>query len=192
MWARIGLDKQDDDTLLKLWTIGVNPAAASDKEAPPDEEEEAKDDGVWFPVELDVPGERSGRMPYQALMNFNKSEGGQQRGRFGEMFKVQVAQGAPPNSPMLMYNKERTRKTFIHADAPGYEEIGAAVSRAHPCLFHVLPSPISLTMLCTRLCLAHFSGSARLVMPGCSSWITCVVLLLILLDGEPLGRSFLL
>lgn len=52
---------------------------------------------------------------------------GQQRGRFGEIFKVQVAQGAPSGSPMLMYNKERTRKTFIHSNAPGYSEIKDAV-----------------------------------------------------------------
>ena len=80
VWKRLGLDKQNDEALLKLWTIGVNPAVASDKTCTgaADEcaEEKEADDGVWFPVELDVPGNQSGKMPYQALINFNKNTGG--------------------------------------------------------------------------------------------------------------------
>jgi hypothetical protein len=83
VWKRLGLDKQNDDTLLKLWTIGVNPAVASDKTCTGQaggcagEEEAEADEGVWFPVELDVPGNQSGKMPYQALINFNKNTGGE-------------------------------------------------------------------------------------------------------------------
>jgi hypothetical protein len=70
---------------------------------------------------------------------------GQQRGRFGEIFKVQVAQGAPPGSPMLMYNKERTRKTFIHSSAPGYSEIKDAVRVP-------LFPPQRVYLVCGRVC----------------------------------------
>lgn len=53
---------------------------------------------------------------------------GEARAALGEIFKVQIAADAPPASPMLMYNKPRTKKTFIHADAPGFQELHNAVS----------------------------------------------------------------
>lgn len=86
----------------------------------------------------DVPADRSGSRPHQALINFNdnrntmrsnkkknykadskcRSKGGDDR----EIFKIQLA-ALPAGmeevlTPMLLYNSDRTTKTFIHPPSP--------------------------------------------------------------------------
>ncbi|KAL7479085.1 hypothetical protein ACHAW6_004833 [Cyclotella cf. meneghiniana] len=86
---------------------------------------------------LDVPADRSGSRPHQALINYNhyRKENKQHhnnnhnsknrskankhcRGEIREIFKVQMA-AAPPGMegvslPMLLYNEDRSAKTFLH------------------------------------------------------------------------------
>lgn len=88
---------------------------------------------------LDVPADLSGQRPHQALISFNdnnnkkkknsgsnkktsatSSSDGNSDGR--KIFKIQAAQ-LPPGmedvlTPMLLYDKEKTAKTFLHPPSP--------------------------------------------------------------------------
>ncbi len=84
---------------------------------------------------LDVPADLSGQRPHQALISFNDNSGKKtknsvsnkkastDRNSGGRMiFKIQAAQ-LPPEmedvlTPMLLYDKERTSKTFLHPPSP--------------------------------------------------------------------------
>ena len=86
---------------------------------------------------LDVPADRSGSRPHQALINFNDNKGKKKQkkrvtnnnyedGR--EVFKVQMA-AAPPGMedmalPMLLYNGDRSAKTFLHPPTAEEEDDG--------------------------------------------------------------------
>ena len=69
---------------------------------------------------LDVPADLTGTKPYQALINFNdvdhedSTRKGANVGK--EIVKIQTAAAIPGYgpTPMLLYNKDRTYKTFIH------------------------------------------------------------------------------
>jgi hypothetical protein len=87
------------------------------------EESTADDKASWSAVQLDVACNQSGKMPHQAVMSFNKTKGGVGAGSMGDIFKIQVAQGAEDDTPMLMYNENKTRKTFIHPNCAGYTDI---------------------------------------------------------------------
>ena len=92
----------------------------------------------------DIPADMSGNRPHQALINFNdnkkgrknnsaknsskkresKMQEGNDDGR--ELFKIQLA-ALPPGmedvpTPMLLYNFNRTAKTFIHPPSPSDED----------------------------------------------------------------------
>ena len=85
---------------------------------------------------LDVPADMSGQRPHQALINFNDNNSNKQTatstspsdrpsdGR--EIFKIQAAQ-LPPGmedmlTPMLLYDKARKSKTFLHPPSPDTDE----------------------------------------------------------------------
>lgn len=82
---------------------------------------------------LDLPADMSGQRPHQALINFNDNNNTSERqtsssdrnsdGR--KIFKIQAAQ-LPPGmdmlTPMLLYDKGRTAKTFLHPPSPDTEE----------------------------------------------------------------------
>lgn len=90
---------------------------------------EISDLGKFTHLWLDVPGDRSGTKPYQALINFNENKGkGKKGGKHdvNDIVKIQIAaagDGIPKSTPMLLYNSDRSAKTFIHPDADGYEKI---------------------------------------------------------------------
>ena len=71
---------------------------------------------------LDVPADRSGSRPHQALINFNDNKKGKSKscklkGEDGrEVFKVQMAAPIPGMGalPMLLYNADKSAKTFLH------------------------------------------------------------------------------
>jgi len=79
---------------------------------------------------LDVPADRSGNRPHQALINFNENNragkvyGRKQKRVFDdddgrEIVKIQVAAPLPGidvKTPMLLYNSDRSATTFIHPD----------------------------------------------------------------------------
>ena len=85
---------------------------------------------------LDVPADMSGQRPHQALINFNDNNSNKQTttstspsdqpsdGR--EIFKIQAAQ-LPPGmegmlTPMLLYDKARKAKTFLHPPSKDTDE----------------------------------------------------------------------
>lgn len=83
-------------------------------------------------VYLDVPMDMSGSRPHQAIINFRDNNDGEDPDTSaagsterGEIVKIQVA--STPNGEkvaMLMYNADRTAKTFIHPDGDGgYDRI---------------------------------------------------------------------
>jgi len=95
---------------------------------------------------LDVPADRSGKKPHQALINFNGNNhngsdilrelhnlnGG---GDVREIVKIQVAAPLPGvdiKTPMLLYNADRSAMTFIHPDdddETGYNRISDLIKK---------------------------------------------------------------
>jgi len=78
---------------------------------------------------LDVPADLSGTKPYQALINFNNisddDEGDRNVTNLDiEIVKIQTATEIPGYgpTPMLLYNKDRSYKTFIHPCAGPNED----------------------------------------------------------------------
>uniref|UniRef100_K3WHQ8 HTH-like domain-containing protein n=1 Tax=Globisporangium ultimum (strain ATCC 200006 / CBS 805.95 / DAOM BR144) TaxID=431595 RepID=K3WHQ8_GLOUD len=78
----------------------------------------------WLPVKLDEPASKMQEFPYQAVIRMTTSEEGEAQGSMGEIYKIQVAVEADGSlstiHPMLVYNKPRNRKTFLHPDSPAY------------------------------------------------------------------------
>lgn len=97
-------------------------AASQDQNA-----DSEKEKGKYTHFFLDVPADLSGSRPHQALMNYQhtpsgkkgKNKAGQAKKLEGkEAFKIQLA-ALPPGmehvqTPMLMYNSDRSAKTFLH------------------------------------------------------------------------------
>lgn len=130
------------DGVMKLYTVGdgtvrrlaqeysqAAAAAAVAKEA-----EEMKN---YVHLFLDVPADNSGSRPHQALINFhdnknkndnaNNNKKGSIADERGEIVKIQMAAGSEEDqNPMLLYNQDRSQKTFIHPDTnddDGYQRI---------------------------------------------------------------------
>ena len=121
-----------NDGILKFYTVGdgsiktlaENYANHHARAAAEAESKNATDDTTTYThFFLDVPADRSGSRPHQALINFNDNKGKKQKKRVKnedgrEVFKVQMA-AAPPGMedvalPMLLYNSDRSAKTFLH------------------------------------------------------------------------------
>lgn len=144
--------------MLKFYTVGdgsvkslansYTMAAAAEVAAGEDQMEKEKDEGRTKYVHcfLDVPADKSGTKPHQALINFNDNENESKKksgkaknkskvkvkvkaatgtgvdshedGR--EIVKIQMAASMPGaeeiKTPMLLYNANRTARTFIHPD----------------------------------------------------------------------------
>uniref|UniRef100_A0AAV1UHV2 Uncharacterized protein n=1 Tax=Peronospora matthiolae TaxID=2874970 RepID=A0AAV1UHV2_9STRA len=107
---------------LKLMTVGG--ASKSLREGGVDEPSQASDEMVWLPVKLDEPASKLQEFPYQAVIRVNMNEDGDAEGSLGEIYKIQVATETDGSlstiHPMLVYNKARSRKTFLHPDSPAY------------------------------------------------------------------------
>ncbi|DBA04783.1 TPA: hypothetical protein N0F65_004420 [Lagenidium giganteum] len=84
-------------------------------------------DSVWLPVKLDEPASKTKDFPYQAVIRMTDSDEGDAHGDMGEIYKIQVALGMnnelSATDPMLVYNKARDRKTFLHPDSPAYAPV---------------------------------------------------------------------
>mmetsp|Transcript_26831 Transcript_26831/g.40771 ORF Transcript_26831/g.40771 Transcript_26831/m.40771 type:complete len:328 (-) Transcript_26831:919-1902(-) len=105
-------------------------------------------------VFLDVPANRSGSLPHQAVINFNdkqqkqgktKKKGksrdikyttnsAQNDGR-GEIVKIQFAASDDGiKHPMLLYNQDRSSKTFIHPDEGQQNQREENLSNGYDCI----------------------------------------------------------
>jgi hypothetical protein len=126
--------------VMKLYTVGDGTVRTLAKEysqaaaaaAAKEENDRQSMMENYVHVFLEVPANRSGSRPHQALINFHdndstKSDAPQAKGEDrGEVVKIQVA-ASPDDTPypMLMYNADRSLKTFIHPDPQddGYQRI---------------------------------------------------------------------
>ncbi|OWZ23415.1 hypothetical protein PHMEG_0001718 [Phytophthora megakarya] len=112
---------EEDKTPVKLMTVGGDSKSLREGGL---EATEAADDMVWLPVKLDEPASKLQEFPYQAVIRMTTNEEGEAEGSLGEIYKIQVAMEADGSlstmHPMLVYNKARTRKTFLHPDSPAY------------------------------------------------------------------------
>ncbi|GAB9463877.1 hypothetical protein Gpo141_00001323 [Globisporangium polare] len=139
-----GADDSDDDdsdsdhdvtksvlkkTTIQLMTIGGE--SKSERTADSNQEEE-KASQSWLPVKLDEPASKMKQFPYQAVIRMTTSEEGDAQGSMGEIYKIQVAVEADGSlstiHPMLVYNKPRNRKTFLHPDSPAYLPVQRLIS----------------------------------------------------------------
>eukprot|EP00929_Paragymnodinium_shiwhaense_P041420 TRINITY_DN21509_c0_g1_i1.p1 TRINITY_DN21509_c0_g1~~TRINITY_DN21509_c0_g1_i1.p1 ORF type:complete len:168 (-),score=28.24 TRINITY_DN21509_c0_g1_i1:35-538(-) len=79
----------------------------------------------WLSFQLDVAADQTtvalpGTRPMVKVERHNTCESGEGSGVLGDIFKVQVAQG---RLIMMVYDKSRTRSTFIHDRMEGFKEI---------------------------------------------------------------------
>lgn len=85
--------------------------------------------GVWLPVKLDEPASKMTQFPYQAVIQMTFGGDGDATGSMGEIYKIQVAADPGNDSnvaakyPMMVYNKARNRKTFMHPESPAYAPV---------------------------------------------------------------------
>lgn len=129
-------DDEDDDesddvkktsvlkkTTIQLMTIGGESKSERVADSNQEEGEKAASQS-WLPVKLDEPASKMKQFPYQAVIRMTTSEEGDAQGSMGEIYKIQVAVEADGSlstiHPMLVYNKPRNRKTFLHPDSPAY------------------------------------------------------------------------
>ena len=151
------LEKLPSDGPVKLFTVGdgsvkhlaqeytaaVLAQAAAKEQAAADELQKN-----YVHIFLDVPADRSGSRPHQALINFQQSaaktdkadkktkqqqHSGKSEPNPENAMIVKIQMAAPLNEhdttqhPMLLYNQSRTCKTFIHPDPDdemkGYERV---------------------------------------------------------------------
>ncbi|CAH0487804.1 hypothetical protein KXD40_004365 [Peronospora effusa] len=121
--------EEDDKTPLKLMTVGGISKSLRDGGA---EGLQTTDNMVWLPVKLDEPASKLQEFPYQAVIRMTTNEDGDAEGSLGEIYKIQVAMEADGSlstiHPMLVYNKARSRKTFLHPDSPAYLPVQRLVS----------------------------------------------------------------
>jgi hypothetical protein len=118
-------------TLAKEYSQAAAAAVAAEAVAKEENDRQAMSKN-FVHVFLDVPADRSGSRPHQALLNFHENDSTKsdsphaKGGDCGEVVKIQVA-ASPDDTPypMLMYNADRSLKTFIHPDPQhdGYQRI---------------------------------------------------------------------
>lgn len=111
-------------TTIKLMTIGGDSVSERTTTTSSSSSHDDKASQSWLPVKLDEPASKLEQFPYQAVIRMTTSEEGDAQGSMGEIYKIQVAVEADGSlstiHPMLVYNKPRNRKTFLHPDSPAY------------------------------------------------------------------------
>jgi len=141
--------KEDEmkQKVIKMYTIGdttgTKHAVAVGSESPINLTASETPARRWVRVQLDVPADTSGTKPHQALINFTEqsssADSGSDDGKPSALtactstsspsssdqafiVKIQVAMGGiQTRAPMLLYNIDRTMKTFIHCTEEGAE-----------------------------------------------------------------------
>ncbi|GBG31543.1 Hypothetical Protein FCC1311_077672 [Hondaea fermentalgiana] len=125
--------------VIQMYTVGDASKPHVHAKLPPEAQAQNENQGTepeggrWLPVELGVPGDRSGTKMHQAVIKMRRDVAKRDDPSAtaavpGAMIcKVQVAIGAPEDSPMLLYDKDRRKQTFLHPDMPGFAEVRAQV-----------------------------------------------------------------
>ena len=115
---------------LKLHTIGSTPAVDIPVSVAVTNSTNVETEVKWANLLLDVPADKSGQRPHQAFINYNANNEDsnddnkpQHEDQNVFIVKIQVAKdGVEEKAPMLLYNFDRTLKTFIHFDQQGIFE----------------------------------------------------------------------
>lgn len=171
-----GINNDNTDSILKFYTVGDGSvkrlalgyeaaakaaAAAAEAQKLKDQSSSISTNSKWFHFFLDVPADRSGSKPHQALINFsdNNNQNNASMDTFDagnisnsngtdapkkttdeQVVKIQVAAAIHADSnikmPMLLYNTDRSARTFIHPpsssdddDGGGYNAIYNLISQ---------------------------------------------------------------
>jgi hypothetical protein len=116
---------------IELMTVGGQSKSQRPKTSS-EFESEKNLQNVWKPVKLDEPATKITKFPYQAVIRMTHNEEGDASGEMGEIYKIQVALGfdgkLSKTDPMLVYNKARNRKTFLHPDSPAYTPVQTLIA----------------------------------------------------------------
>lgn len=146
MWKKLGLSDHamkktvTDGEVLKFYTVGdgsvqtiideYTSAGEAFKKA--DETSQINSEKFSY-FWLDVPMDKSGTKPYQALINFGAKKSKDMKSvkyNTDEVVKIQIAapvEGLDDALPMLLYNSNRSAKTFIHPEEDGYQKIRSLI-----------------------------------------------------------------
>ena len=117
----LGVQTDQDTLRYRITTIGGESKSSRSSAQEPTE---PNDPQMWKSVALDVPMTSMSEKPYQGIVSYNESECGLASGQGGDIYKIQAAEHTEANGyPLMVYNKERTRKTFFHSHVDGYREI---------------------------------------------------------------------
>jgi len=114
--------------VLHMFTVGDSDKPHSSLYNEPCVENE--DQVEFVPIELNVPGNRSGSAKYQGTISHVKNNNASNSiSDKGNVFKIQTTVGAIESDelPMLMYNQPRSQQTYIHSNALGYKTIKTLV-----------------------------------------------------------------
>lgn len=118
----ISPNDQSDNDVIQLTTIGAESKSATENAIPIDDG--MKNSQNWLPVKLDVPIASYEKFPFQASVNLRSSQNGDSIGQGGELFKIQTsALPMDAKHPMMLYNKARDRKTYIHFQSDAYRPL---------------------------------------------------------------------
>mmetsp|Transcript_13439 Transcript_13439/g.29255 ORF Transcript_13439/g.29255 Transcript_13439/m.29255 type:complete len:307 (-) Transcript_13439:50-970(-) len=140
---------QSPDGVIRFYTVGdgsvktlaqnysKSHAEAAARQSEESHAELERERGKYTSFFLNVPADMSGQRPHQALINYNRGNKGGKKvtskkkttvdsGDGRDMFKIQMA--APVEgmddvpTPMLLYNKDRTARTFLHPPSGSGDE----------------------------------------------------------------------
>ncbi|ETW03481.1 hypothetical protein H310_04932 [Aphanomyces invadans] len=119
---------------VSLMTVGGDSKSQVYTAPPASSSAQEDDDSHWAAVPLDVPAMQVSSHPHQAVIRMTEATtAGSSTGALGEIYKIQKAMATDGNDeklPMLMYNKDRSRKTFLHPTSTvGYDAISAWIDR---------------------------------------------------------------
>jgi hypothetical protein len=126
----------------KVYQLAQDYTAAYLAQKAAKDEEAAVDAQNFVHVFLDVPANKSGERPHQALINFQSNKSRTEKSpKIHEstndgsvIVKIQRAAPLSPadtaQQPMLLYDQSRTLKTFVHLDPDddGYEKIAMMIA----------------------------------------------------------------
>ncbi|ETV85155.1 hypothetical protein H257_02995 [Aphanomyces astaci] len=118
---------------VSLMTVGGDSKSKVEQPSPSSSSSH-DDDSHWVAVPLDVPAMQLASHPHQAVIRMTEAtDAGSSTGALGEIYKIQKAMapdGSDEKLPMLMYNKDRSRKSFLHPTSTlGYDAISAWIDQ---------------------------------------------------------------
>ncbi|CAK4080635.1 unnamed protein product [Aphanomyces euteiches] len=122
LMGNLAVEAEADSKPVSLMTVGGESKSSVSTGA---SASSSLDESHWMAVPLDVPAMQLEAYPHQAVIRMTEATAaGLAEGSLGEIYKIQKAMSEGDEQyPMLMYNKDRSRKTFVQPTSPAYAEI---------------------------------------------------------------------